>query len=540
MEAQTDAAPRRRPRLHWLVLAAVAVALALLRVGPVFTTSPPQPDQVFLGFPYSIEDTLQYADFVAQVRDHDRLLLANRFSLEQQDPRLILLPIWLIGQLAALLGISVAVAWALAQALLIIGFVFVLDWLLGRFFPRPGQRLFAGLFILLAGGLDGWVVLLGDAWPEHWAAVLKRDLWPVLGWTPYMAMYNPLYLAGWLGLLGWLGLALLALERRWWAAGATAGGLVLLYLIHAYDAVVAAGALALAPLQALLLRLDGRAALRLAGPAALGLTGAAGVVAIGLWQAGDPLFARVAAAGHSGLFVSPLIWLLGFGGILLAAGYGMRRLARPGTRPALLFGWLVSSAGLSFAPVFEGRHFLYFVSLPLGVLAVDGLWWLAGRLRPARRHWWWIGLLAVLVFGNSLVRVTVRAFAHPQRDGRMFVTTGEARVASALRALPPGGVLASRVSCNWLPHRADHPCVMGHWFLSPDMGRQMTMFRRLVDPATPPAERDRILAAFGARYLFWGPREEALGVRPRPARVELLPLVRHGRAFLLEIRPPKR
>jgi len=525
------------PRLNLLIVLLASLLLCTLRIGPAFTAAGDDPDRVFLGFPYSIEDTLQYADFAAQARDHGSLFFSNRFTLDDEDPRLVILPLYLTGRLADALGLSVAGAWTLVQALMIAAFVWMLYWFLGAFFPSPGSRLFACLFVLFAGGLDGWVVLAGGLWPEVWAAALKKNLWTVLGWTPYMTMYNPVYLAGWLVLLPWLRLAMAGLSdrRRWQYSLAAAGLLPVMYLVHAYDAVVAAAALALVPLQALLVRMSGREFVRALKPVGLALAGVLPVAALAIWQAGDPLFARVAGEGRSGLFVSPVFWTFGFGGILLAACYGLRRMCEHGPRAALLFGWLAAASALSFSPLLEGRHFLYFVSLPLGIAAVDGLVWLNQRFALSRRGLIAVALIGALVCGNSLVRTTVRAFAHTSRDDRMFVTRDELRVARELRKLPPGGVLASRNTGNWLPHLSDHRAVMGHWFLTWDMASKVGMFHRLVDPGTSPAERDLLLRRFGARYLFWGPRESALGSRPATDQVRLLPLQRFGNTFLLEI-----
>jgi hypothetical protein len=538
--ASKDSKPERPARWHLLLLMAVALLLAGLRVLPALSTNAGDPGREFLGFPYSIEDSLQYADFVAQAKEDGSLFLSNRFCLDDEEPRLVILPIYALGRLAAWTGLSVAGVWSLGQAIFILAFVWVLYWFLGGLFQRAGVRLFACLFILLAGGLDGFVVLAGPLWPETWAAVLKRDLWVVLGWTPYMSMYNPVYLAGWLVLLPWLRLAHKAMGACPWAALAAAALMPLLYLVHAYDALVAAGVLVLAPLQILLVRLHGRAFLRSCKTAGIALLGVIPTVAIGVWQAGDPLFAKVAAAGHSGLFVSPLIWFLGFGGILAAAFYGLRRLAEDQPRASLLFGWLITSAALSFSPLFEGRHFLYFVSLPLGVLAVDGLLYLHKRFPLSRRGFLVVAGLGLLVFGNSFVRTSVRAFTQAGQDPRATASKGEIRLAEALSHLPPGGVLAARKTCNWLPHRSGQRCVMGHWFLSHDMARTMQRFQRLLAPETSPAERDLLFSRLGARYLFWGPNEAAIGVKPRTDRVRLLPLQAFGGAFLLEIKLPNK
>ncbi len=534
-EAQAQHSPWKK-RTPWVV-GGTALLLLLLRILPYQTAELDSEKNNFLGFAYSIEDSLQYADFVAQGRD-GKILLSNHFSLAKEDPRLIILPMSFIGRMAKVFGLSVAGAWQLAHALLILAFVLVWYWFLGAFFTSPGTRLFAFVFVLLAGGLDGWVVLLGDFWPAAWQPVLKRALWPVLGWTPSMTMYNPLYLAGWLALLPMLRGLMEALNGKrlmGWLVGLS---LPLLYLVHAYDAGVLVAIICLLPLHPLLLRLEARQAKTVVLQILPALAGLPAVVILAWWMLGDPLFALAVAQGNSGLFVSPLLWMLGFGGILLAAAYGLRRIGEAGPRAMLLFAWLSTSAAFSFSPFFEGRHFLYFVSLPLGIVAVDGLLWLKKRIPLGRKATVAVLVFGLLVFGNSLVRVAQRGFGVHNHDQRLYAHKAELQMAEFMKTLPKGGVLCSRQTGNWLPHRSGRRVVMGHWFMTPDLAQQAHRFRLLVSPKTSPKTRDKLLLASKARYLFWGPREEALGVRPSPHHVRLLPLKKIGPVFLLEIRPP--
>ncbi len=539
LESPSDSPQRQKhlnPRLVKSLVLATALCLAFLRVAPAFTFQAGN-DRVFLGFPYSIEDTLQYADFVAQAKDHGSLFLSNRFTLDHESPRLIILPIYLIGQLAATFDMQISTAWSISQALLIICFVLLWYWFVGFFFKDTTSRLLAFSFVLIAGGLDGWVVLFSDIWPQAWVHVLKRDLWVVLGWTPYMTMYNPLYLAGWIALLAWLGLVKKSFDAGGtWPALLAAIGLPLIYLVHAYDSAVAILTLTFIPLHALLIRFDTKAFFRALRTSAIIGIGIIPVACIAWWQSKDPLFAKVASEGQSGMFVSPDMWLLGFGGIFLTAMYGMSNLGNSTTRASLLFGWLTASALLSFSPLFEGRHFLYFVSLPLGLVAVDGLLLLKNKIAWTRKKKVVFAVVIVLIFGNSFIRTTQRAFTHPYKDPRMTISKSELAMAKRLRALPPGGVLASRKTCLWLPHICDHRCVMGHWFLTWDMAQKMSMFKRLVSGRISPEATDVLLKKFGAKYLFWSTTESTMGSIPRPARVQLLPLAKTNDTILYEIR----
>ncbi len=519
------------PRLHRLLVLGTAALLCALRLLPYLAKegSCPGGDE-FLGFPYSTEDSLQYADFVAQAQQ-GRFFFSDRFSLEPEEPRLVILPLYLLGRLGGLLGLSVSATWLCFHALSILAFFPLFYWFLRFFFPEPRARLRAFFFLVFAGGLDGWVALFHGALPPVWQEQLRQDLWPVLGWTPYMTSYNPLNLAGWCGLL-LLFRIYLAAEQRPPLLLAAGLGLPLLYLWHAYDATVAAGAMLGAALAPLLFRLDardtGRRLLRCLWLA----PGLALTVIIHAWQLGDPLFQKLVAQSNSHLFVSPLTWLLGFGALLPLAAYGARRLAEDTPASRLLFGWLAAAGALSFLPVYEGRHFLYFVSLPLYILAYPALHPLRARLWPNARRWL-LFVAAALIFGNSFVRVTL--YDLRREDARACVSPDELAAAAALARLPPGGVLASRETGNWLPHRAGQRVALGHWFMTLQLFGKREAFSRLLSPGTPPAERDEILRAFGARYLYYGPRERALGPPPQTAAVPLEPIFLRGQVTIFRI-----
>lgn len=519
------------PRLHRLLVLGTAVVLCALRLLPYLAREGSCPgDGEFLGLAYSTEDSLQYADFISQAQQ-GRFFFSDRFSLEAEDPRLVILPLYLMGRLGGLLGLPVSATWLLFHALSILIFFSLLFWFLRFFFAQPLSRLGAFFFLVFAGGLDGWVALFHGALPPVWQEQLRQDLWPVLGWTPYMTSYNPLNLAGWCGLLLLFRL-FLAAERR--PPLLLAAGLVLplLYLWHAYDAVVAAGAMLGAALAPLLLRLDARDTGRRLLRCLWLLPGLALSAVLHAWQLGDPLFARLVAQSNSRLFVSPLVWLLGFGAVLLLAGYGARRLAEDTAPARLLFGWLATAAALSFLPVYEGRHFLYFVSLPLFILAYPALQALRSRLWPHANRWL-LATVAALLFGNSFVRVTL--YDLRREDARACAHPDELAAAAALSRLPPGGVLAARETGNWLPHRSGQRVALGHWFMTLQLFGKREAFSRLLSPDTPPSERDDILRAFGARYLFYGPRERALGPPPQTQAVPLEPIFARGQVTLFRI-----
>ena len=199
-----------------------------------------------------------------------------------------------------------------------------------------------------------------------------------------------------------------------------------------------------------------------------------------------------------------------------------------------------SRAGLVWRhrPIFEGRHFLYFVSLPLYILAVDGLILLKNKLTLSPRVKIAVVTLLAILLCNSFVRISIRSFTRVNRDNRMYASIYDLKVADHLKDLPPGGILSSRESGMWLPHRTGRRVVMGHWFLTPDLYQQKQMLKRLLNRRTTPAERDFLFKKSRARYLFYGPREQALGPLPITDKVALLPLHKEGPTMLFAIEVP--
>lgn len=511
-------------RLHLLVVATVAVLVCLLRLLPYLTARDDQPGRVFLGYPYNIDDVYLHADLASQA-EAGELFFANRFSTMGDTRRLLSLTPWCIGTLARVTGLGLVASWMLIHALLVIGCVVGLYFFLGMFFPRRRTRLFAFVFLVFAGGLDGLVALTGDSLPRYWLGVLRGDLAPTAGWSFFMNAADPVRLAGIGLMLGFVALFVhgLRTRRNVYLVGAC-GGLLVLYLNQPAGAAVAIGMVVLWLFHPLLVRLDLRGWLRDLAPAAIVLGGCLPVLALALWQSEDPLLRIVMRTSHTGHFVSPVVWLAGFGLVLFFAVHGMRALGRDRVRQRVLFGWVGAAALLSFLPVSEGRALLHTVWLPLGILAVDGLLMLRPRFASAGRVPAWAAVVLVVLLGNSFLRIAVRNFTHPARDDRLYVTRGELQVARRLRRLPPGGVIASPQTGMWLPHRSGARVWMGHWRYSPYRRNNQRRLELLLRPATSRAGRDTIVENASARYLFYGPREKALGPPPVFENVEMWPV----------------
>ena len=205
-------------RVALLAAALVAGCAALLRLLPhVWGYRFDAPQRVFLGIGYLPGDFRQYAALAAQARDGAGALLANEFTTQPHDPRLLALFASLTGWTTRLVGGSVeAVVWAshALQLVAILAF-FALAWrLFGRFFPDDGARLRAFVLLAFSGGLEWLLWSLGGVLPAATAGPLVGLTWPVRSWNTFEGLFAPYQVAGYASLLLLWNLYLDGVERR--------------------------------------------------------------------------------------------------------------------------------------------------------------------------------------------------------------------------------------------------------------------------------------------------------------------------------------
>jgi hypothetical protein len=105
----------------------------------------------------------------------------------------------------------------------------------------------------------------------------------------------------------------------------------------------------------------------------------------------------------------------------------------------------------------------------------------------------------------------------------------------ARRGPPWVPVLASYETGNALPAWAPVRVAAGHGPESADLDEWLPRLRAFFSPATPDAERIALITETGARYVFWGPAEHALGSWDPSSASFLQEIARKGAYRLYEV-----
>ena len=524
-----------RQRTPWQVWAA-ALTLALLRSAPYIAVrfADPPAGRAFLPLGYIPFDWLQYVAFIRQSQLHIGAAMLDPFTTQAQDGRFILLFHQLLGALATLTGLDAFTIIELARIPALALFFWVLWRFLARVHAETSERLWALWLVALSGGLEFLVTLNTDALPRSIADTVRGDFWPMFGWSTFQAAYNPLWIVGLALLVPLLGAAL---DPTWSRSPRKSlgmvAGLLLLHLIHPYSAITV---LAVVLLQPVLLAVLGapriRACLLATWPAFLG--GLALIAGLAAWQMGDPVY-RAASGGLWGLRSLAVFWYpITYGAVLFFAIRGWQRMVAHAHPWRFGLGaWTLAVIALHTSPILNGYHFLYFLHLPVAVVAAPAVRDTFARLRqggaPGR-----LGALVLLValFLSSLV-VTVQAMGEAMAGSQ--VPADHLAVAQRLGREPTGNVLSSAELGNLVPAlSADHVYV-GHWFMTPGYEARKAEVDRLFGAAHLDAvhlgtlvQREHLRYVVLPRRLADEARVALADRRPREASYETLTLFMLG------------
>lgn len=482
----------------WFVWAS-ALLVALLRSLPfvqALVTSRPGMESLPVGF--IAKDWFAYAALIRRVGE-DGLLLVNPFTTQPHDGRILLLFHGILGQFHALTGIDPLWLLELSRWPLTVVFALLLWRLLVRLFDRPDHARWAFLLGMFSGGLEfpvqeGLRLLIeAQVAPVRvWNQALQ-DLWHLYGWNTYQSAFNPLWLCGLIGILGFAGG--LGSDARpggpaiLWATL----GFVALWFTHTYSAMavlgIAGGIVAVRWIG------DGRFpvetaanAMRRLGPG-LALAGAAS-----LWQAADPVF-RGSAGSFFGTQAPSAFWLpltLGVPGLLAVRGW-LR--GGPPRRRDLIAGWTVAAAMMAVSPVINGYHFVYLLHIPVCIAAAPVL---AERVSQGR--------LAAVVLCVLLFASTVFSTVQAARDvgGLSEVPSEAMALIRDLADEPPGNVLAPPEFGNIIPAFSTHRVWVGHWFMTPGFQSLAATYQRWFGGAEAPVTfRREILHTLSSQRIRW-------------------------------------
>jgi hypothetical protein len=230
--------------------------------------------------------------------------------------------------------------------------------------------------------------------------------------------------------------------------------------------------------------------------------------------------ASPALAGWSqqNVTLSPPLWeTLLVGGLpLLLAVPGLWVAARRRSPLDLvLLYWFVLGALSLYAPFALQRRLSLGLWMPLvllaGVCLRDVIWArLAPRWRPGLA-----ALVALFAIPTNLVVYAGALAATQARPPELFFTRDEAAAFHWLATEAPGALVAAAPSTGlFIPAHSDARVIYGHPLETADANAQRQAVESFFAGRTSP---EVFFARYPADYVFYGPREKALGPLPDPA-----------------------
>ena len=546
-------------RKEWALALLVGLLLAGVTAVPyllAYLTS--QPGSTFTGTLMNPEDSQTY--FAKMLQGYDgRWLYTIVFTAEPHSPTFLGGFYFFLGHLARWTGLSITAVWHLARTFSVVGLAVVVYGFVACFLAGWRSRVVAFLTAVFGAGL-GWLLFLVnqpywlDAFPVDFKMPEAHLFFTSLTF-PHIILSTALLLVSFWALLqaiahkdsarGWLFAALASVVNL---------GLSVLHPLLVYLIVLTYG------LYWLFLALRARRILWREGfllVAALILPGL-----LNLYY-GYSLLTNEVLRGWDAQRESTLSppWphlLLAFGPLLLLAGahaYGQwRRGVKMSARWLFLWTWVLAAALLVYAPLNSQRRFVQGVHVPLSILAAAGLVEvvLPGMLatRPfrallAHERYSEKGLtrfllalfLLVISLSNLYVFASVSTSAVIQQPDLLFRPEDEA---TAVRWLRENGertavVLGDYESGNYVAGQAGNPVVLGHWAETIDFAGKTAVVEQFYAAATSDAWRRDFLAGAQVQYVWYGPREQALGGFDPETAVYLHPVFHQGTITLYKV-----
>jgi len=464
------------------------------------------PANVFGGFVIGLEDGNSYLAKMEEGRaGHWLFYLA--YTPEPHAGALFFLYYLGLGQLSRLLGLEPLLLLHLSRMVTVPFGLLSFYRFAAYFSPKIGVRRLAFLLFGLGSGL-GWLwLLLG--YPAELGA-MPVDLWvPDANFFLSALTFPHLPLAQ--GLLLWValaGLQFLERGRRNWGLIAAGAGL-LVSLIHPYTL----------PIQLLLLGLYwlgqhySRPRLLAKGFGRLALVAAPALpyllYVLVVFET-NPAFKAWRSQSLT-LSPHPRHYLLGFGLLLPLVGLGLWRAGQSLTKQArFLLIWLLVIPWLLYLPIPLQRRFLDGYQAPVTAVGAVGLVWLAGRLRKGRVLA--SATLLLLLALTNLFLVLGGLLVVSGREAPIFHAGSQQAAFGWLAQQPPAGVvLAAYQSGNLLPAYAPVRVFVGHGPETVRSDEKRQQLRKFFATQTSQAWRRELLATYRVDYLFYGPRERALG-----------------------------
>ena len=430
------------------------------------------------------------------------------FSAEPGQGAYLFLFYLFLGHVARLLNAPLLVVFHFARLLSAMILLAVLWRFYASLFPHTRIRRWAYALSALGSGI-GWLLLpLNSFTADFWVAETY----------PFLSTYaNPHFSLG-LALVLW---HLIPVERRYWLRSLTA---LFLGIINPFGVVIVAMVLGGMTGLRLLLGWLGKETPKVRSSllALLAvLVGGLPVLLYDVWV--TSAYPAFAAWNAQNLTPSPPWWdvfislspalVLALLAVVLLTKESHQKEAKQALPAVTKQSWLLLAvwAGLGlillFLPFSLQRRFMMGLYVPVAGLAVLGM----DALFGARRRPFHLGMITVLAFSllTNVIVVLTGLYGARTHDPHVYLTAGEAQALTWIgkNTAEYALIVASPEMGMWVPAHTGRRVLYGHPFETVDAQKEeqalITFFKR--------GGSDDFLTSRKADYLFYGPREQALG-----------------------------
>lgn len=249
-------------------------------------------------------------------------------------------------------------------------------------------------------------------------------------------------------------------------------------------------------------------------------------------------------------------YLVAFGPMLLLAALFWWKLSAKRSEFNVLWIWIFTAALLLYSPLNPQRRFIQGVHVPLALLAAAGLVqivlprWQNGRLwqkliahpryetAKLRRFVIMIFLL-LMSLSNIYLWVDVSRIAALTQPDLFFRPAAEATTIDWLRenVAETAVVLGSYQTGNYVAAQAGQRVMLGHWAETVDFVGKETAVAQFFSSSTSHNWRQALLAQFDVAYVWFGPREQALGAFDPETAPYLTPVYQNQSIILYAVQP---
>jgi hypothetical protein len=198
----------------------------------------------------------------------------------------------------------------------------------------------------------------------------------------------------------------------------------------------------------------------------------------------------------------------------------------------VLLVWSGLSLVLMYIPLGLQRRFMLGIYIPLALLAILGLEHLHNRVLKSWSFTFSAGLLFLFAMPTNFVILMAAQHGINTHDPALYLTHGEANAISWLNENTPNGtiILASPGTGLFIPAYSDNRVVYGHPFETVDAGIMEEKSAQFYRSGGAHLEQ---FTQLGVSYIFYGPRERALGgLDPQPV---LKPVYQSGEVEIFKI-----